>query len=52
MQTQARLETFYGMPANALAPWAVCGRCEYPTPVADQADGKCPECRAGAAAGR
>jgi diadenosine tetraphosphate (Ap4A) HIT family hydrolase len=45
-QTQARLETYYRVPAGGMAPWAACSRCEYPAPVADQVDRRCPECRA------
>jgi hypothetical protein len=44
-QTASRLEAFYGVPASALGPWGACRTCGYPTPIANQADGLCAECR-------
>ncbi len=34
VRVETRLQTFYELPPSALAPWAACAQCGYPTPGA------------------
>ena len=44
-QTQARLETYYGVLAGECSPWAACRVCGYPAPIDSQVDTLCAECQ-------
>jgi hypothetical protein len=45
-QVETRLQTYYGMSASHLAPWAACQSCGYPAPLAQgQTELVCAECQ-------